>query len=54
MTWPEYGVAICGLVYASNAVLYATRGEWPWVVAYAGYAFANIGLIWAAIWMRQQ
>lgn len=38
-----------GLLYLTAAVGYGARGEWPWAAMYLGYAFANIGLVWAAI-----
>lgn len=32
--------------YLTAAVLYAAKGNWPLAVTYAGYSFANCGLLW--------
>lgn len=48
MTWVEGLPILTGVAYAVAAVAYAHRGEWPWAAMYAGYAFANVGLVWAA------
>lgn len=38
-------ILIPTLCYAGAAVAYAVQGTWPLAVTYAGYAFANLGLI---------
>jgi hypothetical protein len=38
--------------YALAAVLYASSKQWPLVVMFAGYAFSNVGIVWAAIRLR--
>jgi hypothetical protein len=34
------------LCYAAAAGLYGRQDNWPLVVVYSGYAWANIGLLW--------
>lgn len=41
-------IAITGLVYAWVAVDLAWQGRYGLSIAYVGYAFANIGLYFAA------
>lgn len=41
-------IAITGLIYALVACDLAWRGRWDLAIAYAGYAFANVGLFYAA------
>ena len=38
-------IVIPGLCYALAAGLYAWQGNWPLVIVYSGYAFANCGLL---------
>lgn len=33
------------ICYASAAVMYAIKDNWPLAATYAGYAFANCGLL---------
>lgn len=37
-------IAACGCAYAWVAIDQAIKGNWPMVIVYAGYAFANVGL----------
>lgn len=41
-------IALTGLAYAWVAVEQGLKGNWPMAVAYAGYAFANVGLYFLA------
>lgn len=45
MTWTFALVAIPTGCYALAAGFYATKGNWPLAVVYAGYCFANLGLL---------
>ena len=38
-------VLIPTLCYALAACLYAWQGNWPLVIVYSGYSFANCGLL---------
>ena len=44
-TWIALMPAIVGVLYASVAAAYVIKGDIPWAIVWAGYAFANIGLI---------
>jgi hypothetical protein len=41
-------IAFTGFIYLFVAVDLAYRGRWDLATAYAGYAFANVGLFYAA------
>lgn len=41
-------IALTGVIYLWVAVDLAYRGRWDLATAYAGYAFANVGLYYAA------
>lgn len=41
-------IALTGVIYAYVSADLAWRGRWDLALAYAGYAFANIGLYYAA------
>jgi len=41
-------IAVCGVIYLVVAVDLAVRGKVGLAIAYAGYAFSNIGLYMAA------
>lgn len=41
-------IALCGVIYLVVAVDLAVRGKVGLAIAYAGYAFSNIGLFMAA------
>lgn len=32
--------------YALAAVVYGIQKNWPLVIVYSGYAWANVGLLW--------
>jgi hypothetical protein len=34
------------ICYAAAAFMYAKKHNWPLVVTYSGYAWANVGLLW--------
>lgn len=37
------------VLYMSTAIYYATRKDWPWVLVWAAYSLANVGLIMASL-----
>lgn len=39
-------ILIPTICYGAASFLYALTGKYPLAVTYAGYAFANIGLLW--------
>ena len=39
-------IIIPGICYGLAAGMYAMQSNWPLVVVYSGYAWANIGLLW--------
>ena len=41
-------IAITGIIYAWVAIDLAMRGRYDLATAYLGYAFANVGLYYAA------
>lgn len=41
-------IALTGVIYVGVAVDLAVAGKTPLAIAYAGYAFANVGLWMAA------
>jgi hypothetical protein len=45
MTWTFYLLLVPTLSYAAAAVVYGMQGNWPLAVVYAGYCFANTGLL---------
>lgn len=45
----SWTVAICGILYLATAIGFLTQKKYPWAIAYAAYALANVGLIWAAL-----
>lgn len=49
MAWPELFPAVTGLLYVGASVAYGHAGQPGLALAYAAYAAANVGLIWAAI-----
>jgi hypothetical protein len=47
--WLVLAVAV---QYAIAASSYALERQWPLVVMFSGYAFSNLGIIWAAVRLR--
>jgi hypothetical protein len=45
----SWTVAICGILYLLTAIGFVMQKKFPWAIAYAAYALANVGLIWAAL-----
>jgi len=41
-------IALTGFIYAGVCIDLAWRGRYDLAIAYAGYAFANVGLYYAA------
>lgn len=39
-------ILIPTLCYAGAATVYAFKHNWPLVIVYSGYAWANLGLLW--------
>lgn len=45
MSWSFWLIAVPTACYAFAAVSYWIQGSWPLAVVYAGYSFANCGLL---------
>jgi hypothetical protein len=45
MSWSFWLILCPTACYALAAVSYGIQGKWPLAVVYAGYAFANCGLL---------
>ena len=45
MTWTFYLLLIPTIAYLLAAMGYAFQQNWPLAVVYAGYSFANCGLL---------
>lgn len=45
MNWTFALIVIPTLCYALAAVAYGLQGSWPMAIVYAGYSFANTGLL---------
>ena len=41
-------IFIAAVLYATNGLSYAAKGNWPWALVWFAYGAANIGLMWAA------
>ena len=46
MTWPLFLITIPTICYALAAMAYGFQKNWPMVIVYSGYAWANLGLAW--------
>jgi hypothetical protein len=46
MSWTFYLLLIPTIAYLLAAMAYGFKGNWPMVIVYAGYAAANVGLLW--------
>jgi hypothetical protein len=46
MTWTFYLLLIPTISYLLAGMVYGFKGNWPLAIVYAGYAFANCGLLW--------
>ena len=46
MTAAGWLIVIPGLSYTAATGLYAYQRNWPLVIVYSGYAWANVGLLW--------
>ena len=53
MTWVEVLPTITAFLYVLAAIGYASQGLKGMSLAYAAYALANVGLIWAAVELRR-
>lgn len=45
MSFEDYTVAICGVLYILTALGMAYNHKWGLALAYVAYALANVGLI---------
>jgi hypothetical protein len=46
VSWSFWLILAPTVCYAAAAVVYGVQGSYPMSVVYAGYSFANIGLLW--------
>jgi hypothetical protein len=46
MSGPFFLILIPTACYSLAAGLYAFQKNWPMVIVYSGYAWANVGLLW--------
>ena len=46
MSAPFFLILVPTACYAIAAVVYGIQHNWPMVIVYFGYSFANIGLLW--------
>ena len=46
MSWSFWLILIPTLCYSGTAVAYGMQKNWPMVIVYSGYAWANVGLLW--------
>lgn len=53
MTWVDALPIATGVAYTVAAWGYARQKNYGLAIAYAGYAFANVGLVWAALELRR-
>lgn len=49
MTVGDWLVAGVTVLYGGAAIAYAFTRNWPSVIIFAGYAIANVGVIWMTI-----
>jgi hypothetical protein len=45
VSWSFWLICVPTLCYLAAAVVYGMKGNWPLAVTYAGYSFANTGLL---------
>lgn len=45
MSWSFWLILAPTVCYLAASVVYGAQGKWPLMVVYAGYAFANTGLL---------
>lgn len=45
MNWTFWLVLVPTISYAAAACVYSWQKNWPLAVIYAGYSFANLGLL---------
>ena len=46
MSWSFWMILIPTICYSVAAGIYALSRNWPLVIVYSGYAWANCGLLW--------
>jgi hypothetical protein len=45
VSWSFWLILVPTGCYGVAAAVYGTKGNWPLAITYAGYAFANCGLL---------
>jgi hypothetical protein len=45
VSWSFWLILAPTLCYSAAAVVYGIQKNWPLVIVYTGYAFANVGLL---------
>jgi hypothetical protein len=46
MSGPFLLIGVPTACYGIAALMYAMQKNWPMVIVYSGYAWANVGLLW--------
>jgi hypothetical protein len=46
MSGPFFLILVPTACYGLAALMYAMQKNWPMVIVYSGYAWANVGLLW--------
>jgi hypothetical protein len=46
VTWSAWLLIVPTACYTGAAGVYAFNRNWPMVIVYSGYAWANCGLLW--------
>jgi hypothetical protein len=46
MSWSFWLILTPTICYSAAAVVYGLQKNWPLVIVYSGYAWANCGLLW--------
>lgn len=54
MSWSFWLILLPTLCYSLAAVVYGMQRNWPLVIVYTGYAWANCGLLWLDKIMSQR
>jgi hypothetical protein len=46
VSWSFWLILVPTLCYSAAATVYGFQRNWPMVIVYSGYAWANVGLLW--------
>lgn len=46
MSWSFWLILAPTVCYLAAAVSYGLQSNWPLAIVYAGYSWANVGLLW--------